>query len=221
MIIFDEAAAIAPSTSAIFGWLWRPPFPRPIKLYARATARGVVSYQLHIWVLVQVWIGVELANDKILRLFSARCEDVCQARYLGIDRCSWAFVFRCRCPIELTLLPDNEGESEVEVVTVVKTNEEGWSAASCALWILRRYQSSLSAFAAHSSYLYVINKGLVARLFLRFERRCGKLGGDYSQQRLAPRVGDVHTSDRNCARVSSLYDISFGRRSSYSVSGHV
>jgi len=61
-----HTAGIPPASALVLCVLgWFPP-PSPVKGDRGAPFGGIVADQLDIGVLVEIWVGVELASDKIL-----------------------------------------------------------------------------------------------------------------------------------------------------------
>ena len=137
LIVLHKAATITPTTTAVLGWLWRSPFPGPIKLHTSTTSSRVVTHELDIGILMQVWVGVEFSDYQILYLFRSRREDVCQTGDLRVDRTCRRVFATSRRAIWLTLLSKDECEIEIQIVNVCKTDEEGRGRATgYAFWIL-------------------------------------------------------------------------------------
>jgi len=138
LIILHEAATRAPAATSILGRLRRPPLPSPAELYTWATAGRIVAYELDVWVLVKVGVGMELSDHQVLHLFRARRINVRQAGDLGVDR-GGRYRRAVRGGIaDWTLLSHYECKGEVQFVAIAEANEEGWlKAVRDALWILR------------------------------------------------------------------------------------
>ena len=62
-------AGIAPTAAVIFGLLWRLPLPRPLELHRGHTTGIIVADEFNVGILVQVWVGMELARDELVNLF--------------------------------------------------------------------------------------------------------------------------------------------------------
>ena len=169
LIVFHKTTTVTPAATTIFRRLRRPPFPGPVELHTRAATRCVVSYKLHIRILMQIRVGVEFSHHQILHLFRTRCKDVRQAGDLCVEWGRYCVLTVRVCAIRLALLSGHEGEVEVEVIDVAKSDQERWWTAICdALWILLAFISPCSSFSCRPpTHLYVINRTVMALLLLR------------------------------------------------------
>lgn len=66
------AARVPPSATFILVGFGRLPFPRPLERHRGAAIGAVVADELHVGILMEVWVGVEFACDEILDLPRSR-----------------------------------------------------------------------------------------------------------------------------------------------------
>lgn len=146
---------------------------------------------------------MELPHYQILHLFGGRCEDVRQASNLRFDgTCYTVFAVDC-CPVKLVLLSNNKGKVEVQLIVIGKSKKERWRAMRCCFWILcNRISPAIYIPRVQLSYLYVINKTIIALLLLYPKGVRRKLIWRDSEDSLAARIGDRDASYRDCAVVS-------------------
>lgn len=73
LIIVQKTAAVAPATAPVFRRFWWLPFPGPVELNGRTTASRVISHKLHVGIVLQVGIRMELAGDQVVQFLGIRC----------------------------------------------------------------------------------------------------------------------------------------------------
>lgn len=110
LVIFDETARIPPATPYIFRIPWCLPFPSPIEGDGGTIPSGEVADQLHVGVLVEVWVGMELSCDQIFDLSRSRSVDVGEAIDLRTRGGAIRLGALLRC------LSDVEGEGKHKLV---------------------------------------------------------------------------------------------------------
>ena len=70
--------SIAPTSTKVFGLLWRLPLPRPLKLYGRYAGCIVVANEFNVGIFVKVRVGMKFARDELVDLSWTRTKDVGQ-----------------------------------------------------------------------------------------------------------------------------------------------
>ena len=63
-----HAACVSPSSAFLLELFRRLPCPSPVKGYRRATLCRVVAHKVHLRVLVNIRVGVELPRDKVFHI---------------------------------------------------------------------------------------------------------------------------------------------------------
>jgi hypothetical protein len=72
LVIFEEATAVPPSSSLVLGRLRRPPFPGPVVVDRKTAIGRVVSHELDVGVLVDVWVRMKFSRDQVVQLSCIR-----------------------------------------------------------------------------------------------------------------------------------------------------
>lgn len=69
LIVVEKAAAVAPAAASVLCRLGRLPFPGPVELNRRTALGRKVANELHVGVVLQIGVRMELARDQVIQLF--------------------------------------------------------------------------------------------------------------------------------------------------------
>ena len=79
-------ACVSPTTSSVFTGLRWPPFPRPTELDCRIPFRIEVSDELHIGILMEIGVGMELSRRQVVEFLGSGSKAEGQAANRRIER---------------------------------------------------------------------------------------------------------------------------------------
>lgn len=121
LVVVQEAAAVPPSSTFILRRLRRLPFPRPIELDGGAAVGREVAHMLHVGVVLEVRICVELSRYQIIQLFCIRSMGKCEACKAGIKHFragSSDTVYSRAGSLTGLGLSDDKGKAEVQLLLI-------------------------------------------------------------------------------------------------------
>lgn len=127
LVVVEKTTTVAPTAASVLHRFGRLPFPRPVELHGRTAFRRVVAHQLHVRVVLQIGVRMELARDQVIQLFrigrmrkrQPREHRVC---HLG-QRCRHS-VDRRRWHVPCLRLSHDKGELERQVIVVGQAQQE-------------------------------------------------------------------------------------------------
>lgn len=84
-VVLEKAATIAPASTFVLLSLWGFPMPCPFVSYRRASVGSKITNKLNIRILMYIGVGVKLACDQCIQLFSILCVGKCESANGSID----------------------------------------------------------------------------------------------------------------------------------------
>ena len=72
LVIVQKAAAVPPAASFVFRGLWGLPSPAPFERHGGRAFGRVISDELNVGIILQVWVRMELSCDQVIQFFRVR-----------------------------------------------------------------------------------------------------------------------------------------------------